>query len=1807
MACTFPGARNLAEFWRNIVGGVDCIIDVPPRRWDPEIFHDPNGSYEDRVYTKKGGFLGVSYAFNPLRYGTMPRAVEGAEPDQFLVLRTVHEAMEDARHLDRPIDGERAAFILGRGNYLGAGVGGLLQRGMMTEQTLHIIKALHPEFTPEQLARMKKAIRSKLPGFAPESAPGLIPNITTGRVANRLDFMGPNFTIDAACASSLIATELAVRDLESHRFDLMLVGGCHICSEVPFLQVFAAMGALSRNSKIRPFDKHADGTLAGEGVGILVLKRLDDAVRDGDRIYAVIRGVGTSSDGRAKGVAAPRREGEELALRRAYEMCGFSPATVGLIEAHGTGTPVGDPTEVEALHRVFGPRDGTPPTCALGSVKSQIGHAMPAAGVAGIIKTALSVYHRVLPPTLNCEEPLDELRADDCRFYVNSKLRPWVHGGQHAPRRAGVNAFGFGGVNAHVVLEDYAPGAPIKPTDIGHEATSANDPECRPSLIRELDCELVILQAGSREELRGAAVRLGEYVQRAPTVALRDVAWSTWNSRQGGSHVLSMIASSLPDLGAKLARAARALADPSVKQIKDAKGLYYFEESPVRGGKIAFVFPGEGAQYLNMMADLCIHFPEVRAFFDAADRAVDGAGRYPPSADIFPPPLLSADELKAAEKRLWRIERATEAVLTADGAMYLLLQRLGVVPDMATGHSAGEWVAMAASGILDFDEFVASAPRLDAVYGGLSQDRSVPKAAMLAVGAGRDQVIRLVGEIDKTVHVANDNCPHQVVIVTATQDAEPVMKHLQARGVFVELLPYDRGYHTPVFTYICEPLRSYFSSLKISAPNVLLYSSTTAEPYPNDPAVILETVSQTFAKPLLFRQTIEAMYDRGARIFLEVGPRGILTGFIDDILRGRPHAAIAANHHRRSGVSALLHTLGMLAALHVPLDLTSLFARRTPRMLSFDPTSDTPIDHDAEPGTMQVPLCYPHLELDPAHEIAREIRSQAAESRRGESYAADFSPRSIGDIATGLNAVHPSAYPVVAGVMETTGRRSAPSAEASPAMMQAHVQLMEQFLLTHEELMHACLGSAAPSHLQSKASQPAATAHAPPELTGNRAVAFGVSVPPLIPSPATASATSSSSPLLSTMESSAASATTAAGAKPTPQSIEAVLLGVVADKTGYPREMLDVNLDMEADLGIDSIKRIEILGALQQAGNAVALPGEIDMEAVARLKTLRQIIDFLSERPVGADEAAPSTAAPRIPDAAGILFSGRVVEFVPGEQLVVVREVSIDEDLYLLDHCFDPHVSDSAAGRDRFHVVPLTVSLEMMAEAASLLMPGLRVVGARDMQAGKWIDVQRGAQPVILRISARRVAGAAEVQVAIRPHGTDHNRSLKNAPALAEVTIVFAESFPPPPPPDFAPLKSRRDSACTAGELYANRRMFHGPRFQGIVSMDGVGENGLSAQLEILPAHNLIRSNSSPKFHIDPALLDAAGQLVGYWPVEYVTEGFMMFPIQIQAITLYRENLSAGQHARCEVRIREIGPRQVRADIDLLAPDGSPWMQVHGWTDWRFYWDRSFYDFWRFPNKGLVSEAVDLGPIPGHADLECRLVTPMGEVGTSIWETLGAHLVLSQAELDEYHAMPSGPRRTEWLFGRAAAKDAVRAWLKKRSNLDLYPADVEIRADETGRPYATGPWTDRVTEVPHISISHKGSMAVSVAGRGVLGIDLENIETRNGGFETLAFDEDERRLLSVVNGNRAEWITRAWCAKEAAGKALGVGLSNNPQSLVVKAVDLADGAIRVRRREISPAQPRGNGSGYLVHSSRQGDYIVAIAVEERNGHADAGS
>jgi acyl transferase domain-containing protein/phosphopantetheinyl transferase len=1675
MACLFPGAPDVDTFWHNIVNKVDAITDVPPERWDPAIFFDPNSDANDRVYSKRGGYLTYPVCFNPADVGVIPITAIHGEPEQFLALMVAHGAMGDAGYLDRTANRDRTEVILGRGNYLNRGILTMMQHVRGAETTLRMIKSFRPDLTDEELQEIKAEIKASLPIFNADTASTLIPNLTTGRIANRLDLMGANFTVDAACASTLVAAEIGVRDLLTQKCDLALVGGIYVSTDVGFQSIFCQLHALSRSSQIRPFDADADGLLLGEGAGCIVLKRLEDAERDGDRIYAVIKGVGTSSDGRGLGVLAPRVEGEELALRRAYEMARLSPKTVQLIEAHGTATLAGDMAEVQAISRVFGDRNGPLPWCGLGSIKSMIGHLMPAAGIAGLIKATLSLYHRTLPPTLNCGKPNPRLELEKTPFYINTETRPWIHGSETTPRRVGVNAFGFGGINGHVVLEEYRH----------------TDETNLPSHLLHWETEVCIVQGDTRQELTEQLRRLQRYLEGAPQVTLKDLAY-TLNLELRQPYRVAFVASSLAELGSKVSRGLERLSDPKRRQIKDREGIYFFEEPLSQEGKLAFLFPGVGAAYVNMLADLCLHFPDARRCFDLADQLFTPRTQPSllPSQLIYPAPDPSQQEGPQIHRRLWQEDGVLEAIYAADGALSTILTRLGIRPDMMVGHSFGDLFSLlfAASPEAPREVVLEAMAVLEHLinsgihtYEQLRLEEKIPQhVALLNVGADSATVSNLFETIDGPLYISMDNCPHQVVVIGEKGAAARFIAILKRQGIFYEELPFNKpAYHTPLFEVARGPLENYQWNPPLHTTEV--YSCTTATPYPKDPSGIRQLSVEHWMRRVEFRKTIEAMYEAKARIFVEVGPGGILTAFVDDILRGRPYLAVASNVLRRSGITQLNHLVAMLASQSIPMSLRYLYERRAPRRLTLDATEEGPTNGHKSRGMVDLALLG-----TPTMKLSRQIPAES-----GARLQAPTVPEL-------LEPIHPE--PPVDG---------RPRTEQSPGSGEVQAPLgIDQG------------GGPAPGTGEDRE-------HPFPEPA------------PLTP-----------------------------GNAPPRADVRTVMQSYL--------QTMDMFLETQERVMHSVMTRAQAIAPVPHQ------PSQLSDQSRKPIKAETQHWPFV----------------------------GRIISLIPAQEVVVQRQLTLSDDLFLHDHVLGGQVSDVDASLAALPVVPMTAAMEIMAETAALLAPEKLLIAMQEIQTYQWIDLDGGY--TTLQITAhRRAADQLVIEVRVYNLGVGGTDNSGKGNLAIQGVLVFGEAAPEPPQVKPLHLTSPRSPEFTAEEIYKERLMFHGPRFQGVASLEMLAEEGLVGQLQVLPTHNLFRSIAQPRLLTDFTLLDAGGQLVGYWGLESVATGKVMFPIRLDALHIYGPPLRTGQRVGCQVQMREVHEKYMRADLDIVYPDGRLWMRLQGWCDWRFYCPEEAYEFFRFPKEIVVSTplASALAGLPSSDRFECCMAKfdeMFSRDAVAFWLKAWARLILNHQERREFSSL-EGPeqRQVEWLLGRIAAKDAIRTLFKKWHGISVHPADIHIANDEHGRPTPRGYWLQAIGYTPALSISHSGHMAIAVAGRCIapqcLGVNVRLIEPRSRDFEEATFTSHERNLLdSIGNASRQEWLTRFWCAKEAVGKALGLGLLGGPQSVLVKEVDVAGGLVKVALGDkLASEFLRFAGVPMAIYTTRHREFVIASTLCER--------
>ena len=1048
VAGCYAGAANAQAFWQNILDKVDAVGPADAEWTGPYL--DPGSKENDRIYTNQGGFLRDLAEFNPSEYGIMPSSIDGGEPDHYLALKLARDALQDAGYARGGYDPERAGVILGRGTYVNRGYSTVMQHGMVVDQTLQALRAARPDISDAELVEVRKRLKAQLPAFNAEMAPGVVPNVTTGMIANRLDLMGPNYIIDAACASSLISVELAARELHAGRCDMLLAGGVQAHTPPQLFMIFCQINALSRG-KIRPFSTEAGGTLLGEGAGMLVLKRLADAEADGDRIYAVVKGLGTASDGRAKGLLAPRFEGEVLALKRAYEASGVDPRSVGLLEAHGTGIPLGDQTEIASLAEVFGKRQAGAPRVALGSVKSMISHCIPAAGSAALIKSALALHHKVLPPTL-CEEVHPDLGIEATPFYINTETRPWVHA-LETPRRAGVNAFGFGGINAHAVLEEYRPSAKRHQISVPEAAQwHAAPPELLVFAGPDADAVVARIDAVTAYLTREDAAGLP-----AVAKALAQEAEAQRDAHGEDVQRLALTARDTDDARKQLAKARERLT-AGTTDFRTRGGLCAGKGA--MPGRLAFVFPGEGAQYAGMLSDLAVAYPGVRDWLDFLDSTFGDSRDYRPSEAMLPPPTgLANGQRERLEQALFDMDLASESVFTASQALYGLLQDVGVRPALMVGHSTGENSALVASNTVrasDREALAGISRALNAIYRDLEADGQIHSGSLLTVGAlNAEARAAALGETADALTLAMDNCPNQAVYFGTREDIAKAHEQLSAAGGICSELPFGRAYHTHWFAPVEAAFRAFYAELDMGPGDVPLYSCSTATPFPTEPDAIRDTACGQWSRRVRFVETIERLYEDGVRVFVEVGPSANLSAFIGDILAGRDDvAAVATNSRRQPDVKQYHNALAQLWALGALATPSAVFAHRAIEAADLDAPSVK-----AKPR-MHLNLQIPQVQLTPDMLPALpQPEVPVAPPAEADDAPAAALPRS------------PSASPAPAEAPARDVSDAAPmAAPAQPstaedprgAWVRSHFALMQTFLENQQRVWAAATGGTLP-------------------------------------------------------------------------------------------------------------------------------------------------------------------------------------------------------------------------------------------------------------------------------------------------------------------------------------------------------------------------------------------------------------------------------------------------------------------------------------------------------------------------------------------------------------------------------------------------------------------------------------------------------------------------------------------------------------------------------------------------------------------------
>jgi acyl transferase domain-containing protein/NADP-dependent 3-hydroxy acid dehydrogenase YdfG len=1213
VSAMFPGSHDAEGFWRDIHAGRDLLGDVPATHWLVEDYYDPDPKAPDKTYARRGGFL-EPVDFDPLAWGVPPSILRATDTTQLLALMVAEQALRDASGARfEKMDRSRISVILGvtSAQELISTMVSRLQRPIW-------VKALRESGVPEEEVQgICDRIADHYVPWEESSFPGLLGNVVAGRIANRLDLGGTNCVVDAACASTFAALNMAMQELWLGDSDLVLAGGADTLNDIFMFMCFSKTPALSLTGDCRPFSDRADGTMLGEGLGMVALRRLADAERDGDPIYAVIRGIGSSSDGRSKSVYAPVPAGQAQALRRAHANAGVEARTVELIEAHGTGTKAGDAAEFEGLRLAFGRAGGeNNQWCALGSVKSQIGHTKAAAGAAGLFKAAMALHHQVLPPTIKVDAPNPKLELESSPFYLNTRARPWIRDASH-PRRAGVSAFGFGGSNFHVVLEEY--------TGTGRHAPK----------LRSLAAELVVLHGADGAEVAAKARR---WAARGDEPGI--LGWAAWSSQRefdaSASARLCVVATSGEELRTKLERAAASIESAPTTSFDRPDGSSYGVGA--RQGGIGLLFPGQGSQYVGMGGDVAMSFARARKVWDEAAGLDFGEGRRVHEM-VFPVPRFLEAEREFDELALRATRWTQPSIGCVSLALLRLLEALGVEARAVAGHSFGEVMALHAAGVIAASDVVPVARRRGEVMASAAE----VSGGMSAVTGAASQVEATLAAAGLTeVVLANLNAPTQTVISGPIEQVEKAEAALSAAGLIVKRLPVSSAFHSPVVAPGVGPFAAFLEDVAFSDARLPVFSSESGAPYESEALLQRARLARQLASPVRFVDVVEAMADAGVHTFIEVGPSSVLTGLADQILGTREHACIALDRRGQDGVVALTRALAKLSALGVPLQFAALWedyreprdpAARTKPKLAV-PISGTNYAKPYPPpgGAAELPPPNPPRPAMPAMPM---MSSPSPSPEHASFLAMPFESESVmsnrqaSPVASAPSIVSAPAVAAVAdgwlGAWQESQRQVAQThALVAQAMADSHAAYLRT---TEVSLGHLAAMAGVP--MQPMQVQPMQMQPMPVQPMQVQQLPVPPSPMPLPPMPQPS--LMPAAPVFEPMRVEPVQPTPAAApilaAAPAPAAapgvdLEALMIEIVAEKTGYPAQMLELSMDMEAELGIDSIKRVEILAAVQE--RAPGLP-EIDATHMGTLRTLGEIVDYM--RSLMGSVAAPAVAA----------------------------------------------------------------------------------------------------------------------------------------------------------------------------------------------------------------------------------------------------------------------------------------------------------------------------------------------------------------------------------------------------------------------------------------------------------------------------------------------------------------------------------------------------------------------------------------------------
>ncbi len=855
IGCRFPGASSPEAFWHLLHHGIDAISEVPMERWDVDSLYDPEPATPGKMSTRYGGFIEGVDSFDPSFFGISPREAERIDPQQRVVLKVAWEALENAGIAPSNLSGTQTGVFIGIGNY---------DYGIVVSKDLEHINAY--------------------------DGTGNTLGIAANRLSYLLNLRGPSLAIETSCSSSLVAIHLACRSLQNAESDLCLVGAVSLMLSPQQTIIYSQARMMALDGRCKTFDASADGYVRGEGCGIVVLKRLSDAIRDGDRIQAVIRGSAINQDGLSNGLTAPNGPSQQAVIRQALENAGVEPAQISYVEAHGTGTSLGDPIEVRSLKAVLGEGRSTDQPCLIGSVKTNIGHLEAAAGMASLLKVILALQHKQIPAHLHLKQLNPYISLSGTSFAIPTELQPWNVSTES--RLAGISSFGFGGTNGHIILEE----APVE-TQKSKVKSQKEDGIERP-------LHLLSLSAKSEQALQDLAQRYEANLAMHPEVSLADICFTASIGRSHFDHRLAVTAESVEQLQQQLSVFVAKQQPP---------GLVTHQLINRKQPKIGFLFTGQGSQYVDMGRELYETQPTFRQTLQQCDEILRPYLKKSLLEVIYPSNKnagVLVDETAYTQPALFALEYA----------LYKLWQSWGIKPAVVMGHSVGEYVAACVAGVFSLEDGL----KLITARGQLMQ--ALPANGMMAaVMASPEQVAEQIAPYcadnslakqDAVVSIAAINGPQSVVISGKRQMVEAICQSLTASGVKTKPLTVSHAFHSPLMTPMMEEFAAVAKTVSYSLPQIKLISNVTGK-LANEEVANAEYWCNHVLQPVLFAQGMQTLAQHKCDVLLEIGPKPTLLGMGRQCLSEEQIEKLLWLPSLRPGQSDWQQLLQSLAELYV--------------------------------------------------------------------------------------------------------------------------------------------------------------------------------------------------------------------------------------------------------------------------------------------------------------------------------------------------------------------------------------------------------------------------------------------------------------------------------------------------------------------------------------------------------------------------------------------------------------------------------------------------------------------------------------------------------------------------------------------------------------------------------------------------------------------------------------------------------------------------------------------------------------------------